>query len=375
MSEVPFERRAPRRPADEATTVRSVAAPRSVVGTTVIVMAVVAAFVAAYMAVELLLLTFAGAMLAVLVTWPAEELARRTRLSRGVALLLAVIVAFGGLGLVFYLIGAQLVAQGQEMARTLPAAFASTGEQLSRTESGAWVVSQVERIRETAMRGISAGGFLSRVGGVLFSTVGIVGNFFVVMVLTIFFAANPGTYVNGVVHLFPRDRRARLQDVIGRAGHALRWWFFGQLISMTAVGILTWAGLAALGIPLALSLAALAALLNFIPNFGPIIAGIPAVVIALAPTDGAPGLNMQAALLVVVLYTVVQTLEGSVLTPLIQRRAIDIPPALLILSQLALTLFAGPLGLVLTTPIVAVALVFVRELYVRDGLGEGRPAT
>ena len=109
----------------------------------------------------------------------------------------------------------------------------------------------------------------------------------------------------------------------------------------------------------------LAALLNFIPNFGPIIAAVPAVLIALAA-------DPTKAIWVVVLSFAAQNLEGYLITPLVQRRAVEMPPALTILSQVLLGMLLGPIGVVLAAPLTAAAIVVVKMLYVDDPLEPGR---
>jgi predicted PurR-regulated permease PerM len=143
---------------------------------------------------------------------------------------------------------------------------------------------------------------------------------------------------------------------------------------MTVIGVLTFIGLQVLGVQLALTLAILAGLLNFIPNFGPILAAVPALIIAIAPHDQQVDLNYQTALYVAVLYMAVQAAEGSVITPLIQQRAVALPPALIVVFQVLLAVQVGPLGLILATPVLAAILVAVKMLYIEDVLGDHGPA-
>jgi predicted PurR-regulated permease PerM len=143
----------------------------------------------------------------------------------------------------------------------------------------------------------------------------------------------------------------------------LQWWLIAKLIAMVFVGGLTWLGLWLLGIGMPLTLAVLAALLTFIPNLGPIIAAVPAVLIGLL--DGP-----ATAVWVVVLYVAIQTIESYILTPLLQQQAVSLPPALTITTQLVMAVFVGGIGLALATPLTVVVLVLVRSLYVQDMLGD-----
>jgi predicted PurR-regulated permease PerM len=135
------------------------------------------------------------------------------------------------------------------------------------------------------------------------------------------------------------------------------------MASMIVVGLLTAVGLWALGMPLALTLGLLAALLTFIPNLGPTLAVVPAALLALlqSPTK---------SLYVILLYLVIQAVESYLLIPLVQRQAVSLPPALTITAQVLLGILVGGFGLVLATPLTAAVMVLVRMLYIEDALGD-----
>jgi predicted PurR-regulated permease PerM len=186
---------------------------------------------------------------------------------------------------------------------------------------------------------------------------------FVVLVTGVYLAAAPRLYVEGLVTLAPHARRPRYREVLSRLATVIRWWMIAQLVPMAVIGVLTAIGLKIIGVPLWLFLGLLAGLFNFIPNFGPLISGVPAFLIALAESP-------TKALWVVALYVFAQSLEGYVLTPLVQRRAVELPPALLILFQVLAGLLLGALGVVLAAPLLAVIVVAVKLLYVEDVLGD-----
>jgi predicted PurR-regulated permease PerM len=167
----------------------------------------------------------------------------------------------------------------------------------------------------------------------------------------------------GVVTLVRPARRTRARQVLRQLGDALRGWLFGQLIDMAIVAVLTGVGLLLLGIPLALSLAVLAGLFNFVPYIGAIAGAVPAVLIAFGQSPG-------DALWVALLFAVVQTAEGYLIMPQIQKRTVHLPPALTILSQTVLGTLFGAFGLILATPAVAAGLVAIRMIYVEDILGD-----
>jgi predicted PurR-regulated permease PerM len=143
----------------------------------------------------------------------------------------------------------------------------------------------------------------------------------------------------------------------------LSWWLIGKGASMLFIGVLTWIGLSIIGVPLALTLGLIAGLFSFVPNFGPILSAVPAILLAFidSPTK---------ALYVLILFVAVQLIESNLVTPLIERRTVELPPVLTIFAQLALTILVGAVGLILATPILAVVMVLVQTIYIQDILGD-----
>lgn len=138
-------------------------------------------------------------------------------------------------------------------------------------------------------------------------------------------------------------------------------WLLGRIWASLFVGVLTVIGLLLLDMPLAFTLGLL--VLNFIPNIGPILSGVPAVLLALLKSP-------TLAIYVIVLYVVIQSVESYLVTPLIQRRVVSLPPALTLTAQLLLASLLGFLGLFLATPLTVVAMVLIEELYIKDVLEE-----
>ena len=204
---------------------------------------------------------------------------------------------------------------------------------------------------------------VSRITGIVSGTLGLLGYGVLIFFIGLFFAAQPGVYLDGIVKLAPLSKRPRAREALTAAGDALTWWLVGKFISMAIIGVLTGLGLWLLGIELAISLALLAAVLTFIPNFGPIIAAIPAVLIGLLQSP-------LTAVWVVALYVAIQTIESYLITPLIQQRTVSLPPALTITTQLLMGVLLGGMGLALATPLTAAGLVLVRMLYIEDLLGD-----
>ncbi len=190
------------------------------------------------------------------------------------------------------------------------------------------------------------------------STFGAIGNFVIMLIIGLYVALDPATYRRGLVCLLAPSMRAEGEEVLRKATDALQNWLVAQLMAMTVVGVLTWLGLWLIGVPLAPILGLIAALLAFIPNIGPIIAAVPAVLLGFS--DGP-----MTALLVIGVYVAVQALESYAITPLIQRERVALPPALIVSVQLLMGVLFGILGLALATPMAALGKTLVTEVYVR----------
>jgi predicted PurR-regulated permease PerM len=185
---------------------------------------------------------------------------------------------------------------------------------------------------------------------------GTVGNMFVVIFLGTLLAAQPAVYRNGMLAFVSAPRRSAAAALIDDLGETLRRWLLGQLATMTSIAVVVWIGLALIGIPGALALGVQTGLLTFIPTVGAVVAG---VIIMLASL----GSGLTAVVSTFVLYLVVQFLEGNVLTPLIQRRAIEIPPATIFGAQILLGFLFGLWGIALALPLIAVIKVVLRHAY------------
>lgn len=183
-----------------------------------------------------------------------------------------------------------------------------------------------------------------------------VGNFFVVIFLGLLLAAQPKLYRDGILRFVPRQRLPEAAKLIDDISQTLRRWLLGQMATMTTLFLLTWIGLTLIGIPGALVLGFITGLLTFIPNVGAILAGCLIVLASL-------GSGWTAIISAFGLYLAVQFLEGNVLTPLIQRHAISIPPATLFAAQIFLGVLFGLWGLALALPLIAVIKVVLNHVW------------
>nr|WP_283815344.1 AI-2E family transporter [Bradyrhizobium liaoningense] len=198
----------------------------------------------------------------------------------------------------------------------------------------------------------SGGAIVSQTFKLLLGTIHGVGNIFIVLFLGLAFAAQPSVYHDGLLFLAPARHRTRVRLIIDRISETLERWLIAQITVMLAVGAVTWIGLALIGIPGAFILGIQAGLLAFIPTVGAIIAGVIVVLASLAS-------GWIAALSAFLLFMGVHAMESYVLTPILQRQALDIPPATLFAFQILLGVVFGIWGLALALPLVAIAKVII----------------
>jgi predicted PurR-regulated permease PerM len=260
-----------------------------------------------------------------------------------------------------WLVTGRLGTQVDELRLQLPQAVQNVRDYLGQYEQVRNALDSLPTFKDwLAGRG---GTVVSQLTGLASTTAGAVVNILIVGILGIYLASQPGLYSRGLKHLLPLGYRERAGQVLGVIDEGLRRWLVGRFALMVINGALTAIGLKLLGIPLALTLGLLAGLLNFVPNFGPWIAAIPAVLIAFLQ-------GPQKALYVAVLYLVLQSVDGYLLTPLVDRKSVELPPVLTITAQVILGLAFGFIGILLASPLTAVTLILVKMLYIEDLLGD-----
>lgn len=318
-----------------------------------------------WVASDVLLVLFAGVLFAVFLRGLSDPLSAHTGIGQGWALALVLIVLAATLALGGLLLGADLANQLDELVPRVRDTWEQARERLPRYEWGQALLA--DDIGELSPE---KAGWLARVtGGIFSNTAGAVAGIVIALFIGLYGAVAPRTYRTGLLLLVPEQRRERSGEVLDAAGAMLRGWLIGAFVRMTIVGVVTTAGLALLGIPLALALGLIAFLFEFIPFLGPILAAVPAVLVALT-------IGPMEAVYVGLLYLGVQLAESYVLTPLIDQRSVHLPPALAITAQVLLGTLLGALGVVFAIPLTALGMVLVRMLYIEDFLGEqpSRPA-
>lgn len=309
-------------------------------------------------AADVLLLAFAGILLAIFLRSLSDWVSEITPLSGGWSLGVVVVGLISILTIGIWLLAPGVADQIDELQKKLPQSVRQLERHVESYEWGRKALAQVPNANELVP---DKADVLARVRGVFSTTFGAIANFFIIIFIGLYVAAEPRLYSDGLIRLVPLNRRQRAREVLDEVGSTLRWWLIGKVASMIVVGVSTVVGLWLLDIPLALTLGLLAALLTFIPNVGPILSVVPAMLLALMQSP------MQA-LYVALLYLGIQTVESYFLTPLMQKRTVSLPPALTIFTQVLFGVMVGSLGFVLATPLTAAAIVMVKMLYIQDAL-------
>ena len=315
---------------------------------------------AVWFAADALLLVFACILCAVLLYKLSEMLAQRSGMKRQIALAVVVLLLFAVIGLGGWAMAPQISEQSAKLAEAVPQSIQKLQEFVKEHPILRRVAAELpapeEALKQMSSMMPNAGLFFTGIFGAL-------GNVVIILFVGIYFAASPHLYTDGFIKLIPQSKRPRAHQVMTAMGNTLGSWLLGKSISMLIVGVATSVGLGLLGVPLGLLLGIIAGLLDFVPYVGPIMAGVPAVLIAFS-------ISPDLALYTILLFAGVQLVEGYLLQPLIESRAVDLPPALTIVMQLVFGTLFGFAGVALATPLAAALKVLVQMLYVEDVLGD-----
>jgi predicted PurR-regulated permease PerM len=297
---------------------------------------------------DALFLLLLAVLIAVVLHAPARALSRWIPFRLAFALVLAAFL--GALAALLVKIVPQVVDQGTMLARELPRTLDSAAE---------WYKQKTGSPPDPVLAGSvgkQAAEFAGRFVPIAFNAIGVLLGGAAVLVLAVFLAAQPELYRDLLLRAVSPDARPRWERLYDEAGRNVRAWMIGKSLEMLVIGVATTVGLTLFGVPGALALGAFVGLMEFIPNLGPTIGAVPAVLAAFAVSPG-------KALGVAVYFAVQQQIAAALFIPLVERRAVHIPPAVLLTWQLMLAVGFGLLALFVATPLLAVIVVAARILH------------
>lgn len=307
---------------------------------------------------KVVLLILGGVLFATYFIGIASYLNTKINMKKNIAVLITMLLTCVFLGVLVYKIAPNVAQQVVVLKEDLPKAIEKTNKAIRNNETINFLAQPILKSIEVGKK--DEGGYIKT----FFSSVfGVLGDFYIIIFLGFFFVANAKSYTEGLTHLFPKHRRPRAKYILNHVGYTLRNWLLGKLVSMAIVGILVTIGLYILGVPQALTLGIFTAILAFIPNIGPLISLIPAILVSYS-------ISTELAIWTLLVYVLIQAVESNFITPMIHKQMIAMPMAMVLIAQVVLGMFTGYLGLILAVPLVAIVMVIIKKAYIEDILGD-----
>ena len=302
-----------------------------------------------------LLVLFGAVVLAVALDVPITLLRRLLPLNRPAALIVVLVslVLLGGV--LGQLLLPELLEQIKQLTTLLPvlalrlSSLARQVDWLPDLEQQLMALGTWERLQPLG------GQLLGLAGGAANTTIQIL----LMALLGILLALDPRSHQKVIVSLTPSFWRPQMQHLLGESRQALGGWLAGMTLSAVSVFLLTWAGLALLGVPLALLSALVCGLLTFVPTIGPTAATLLPLAVGLLVS---PAKMVQ----VLVLRLILQNAEAFLLTPVLLRRTVNLLPTVALTAQLCLGALLGLPGVLLALPLVVVLQVLFEEVLVKE---------
>ena len=291
-----------------------------------------------YMAHPLLVI-FGGLVFAAMIDGGVRLLGRVLPVGRGLRVTLVLLIGVAFVIWIAYFAGSQIAQQ----AAALPATVESQALRIA-----AWLESHGVEINIRNFQGLAqqALGGVTQLTRAVGGLIGALTTLFLIMVLGIYVAAEPRLYQRGVAWMLPRGERSHFEGTAALMGRSLRMLMFGRLIGMAVEGVATWIMLALYGVPMAALLGLLTGLLAFLPNIGAPISGLLMVMVGFSG-------GTEMGLYCVIVYVVVQVVDGNIIVPMVAKKTADLAPALVLGAQLVMGALFGLLGLALADPLIA----------------------
>jgi predicted PurR-regulated permease PerM len=314
------------------------------------------ALVLLYLLKDIVALFFAALFLSALMD-PFADFFERYRIPRGLAVLLVYILGLTAFVAIVTVVLPPVVNELKNFSVVFAPALTETfGKDIDFAAlTGGSLADSLQNIVQTIRgSGVSAAvPQILAIGGTAFGTIAAV---VAVLILTFYMVVEKEALVKALGTVTPPDYRPFVFKVAMKVRQRLGAWLRGELMLMTSIFLLVYAALSVIGVPYAIVFAILAGLFEVIPFVGPLLAGIPAVIIALSisPVHG---------IIVALAYILIQVLEGNVLVPKIMQRATGLNPIISLLVVLIGLRLGGIVGAILSIPLANAIAVFVEEVF------------
>lgn len=304
------------------------------------------------------LLLFLAICLSILIHWAKEAIQKKINVSANTAMGILIIVTGLSLFIACLLLLPVLNEQLGQLSEAVPEYQGKMKERLSHSEVGRFFLYHLYTPEDWLFSmGEGSSGVIDKAFGLFSNMFGVITAIVLVTFIAFHLAYSPKTYLSCLLRMVPVAHRKLVYQILLEINHTLKFWLLGQAVSMLLLGVATFFVLSALGIPFALLLALFTAMMTFIPNFGPIVAAVPILLVTLISEP-------EKLFLVCVFYLVLQMVEGFIITPKIQEKAIKVPAVLVLLAQLILVNLLGVLGVLSALPLIACGSVLFNRIYV-----------
>lgn len=307
--------------------------------------------------VSLLLAVLITVIVAIALSAFADRL-ERWRIPRPVGALIGIVLGLGVLAGVVALIIPPFIDQTNQFVDDVPGIVDDLRDQVGDL-TGAEPGEISDRVQDFADKyADDPGRLIGPITSIGFSVAGVLGALILVLITAYYMAIRPEPLLAGVRSLIPPRHREDADRVMGRLRNSWIGWIQGVLVDMLVSGILLYIGLSVIGLDFAIFFAVLTALMSVIPYFGAILSGLPPVLFAFTDSPG-------KALLVVVVYALVQQFEGNVTIPLVMARTVKLHPAVIAVGVVVVGQLFGFVGLIVAVPVLSMVVIMVEELWVK----------
>ena len=305
-----------------------------------------------YLIRDILVIVFLSIIIAAAINGPVNWL-QKNKVPRLLGVIFIYLIIFLILGLIISLVFPTLAGQMKQLASNFPEFLDKIGGSVQEW----WGKYQLDSNLRSLLN--AASGRLSQATSNVFTTVvNVFGGIFsalIILVISFYLTVQEKGVKSFLASLIPHEHQAYFSNLVERIEIKIGGWLRGELLLMFIIGLLTFIGLKILGVNYALTLALLAGLLEIIPFIGPIVAAIPAVFIAFFQSP-------LLALLVIILYVVIQELENYLIVPQVMRKALGLNPIVIIIAILVGAKLAGILGIVLAVPLTGIIAEFFKDI-------------
>lgn len=270
---------------------------------------------------------------------PIVGLFEKIKIKRGLAVLITYILVIGVLGGTIALIAPALAQQTTNFINAFPSYLSNLG------------------VNSTQISELT-NGILGQIGGLLNFTFSVFSNVFSVLIVLVFafyMLLGYKDIKNKIANLLGEEKGKKISRILEAVEQKLSKWSIGELTLMLAVAIGNYLGYLLLKIPYALPLAILTGIFEIIPNLGPVISAIPAVLIGF-------GISPLTGIGVVAVAFVVNQLENYILVPKIMQKSAGVSPLLVLVSVAIGAKLAGVAGVIIAVPFVVTLQAIIKEI-------------